>query len=302
MMPWRPLIVFATIAVGATTAIAVLCAARGWTLESPVWIALVPIAMWAPAAGALVARRSVDRDFAATVPLRPWPAIGARALLRPLAIPLLVYASAHAIAGRFGGVSWSPGGGRWTTPAQIAANVAVNLTILGVVGTFTAMGEEIGWRGYLQPRLDAAGVRASIVVVWLVQFAYHAPVIALAGYANVGGLAASLVLFAAGDLPWTFIAAHEAYRVRSVWPAILFHSFHNTISQWLFPRLFVVTADARWLRGEDGVLPAAGYAVVAALMWIAMRRRGRSWRAVAGEALAPSSSEGQPVGTSVPTV
>jgi membrane protease YdiL (CAAX protease family) len=50
----------------------------------------------------------------------------------------------------------------------------VNLVILGAYGTLTALGEELGWRGYLQPRLDAAGVRYSVLVVWLVQLAYHA--------------------------------------------------------------------------------------------------------------------------------
>src|SRR5882757_8413670 len=80
-----------------------------------------------------------------------------------------------------------------------AANLIVNALILGVFGTLTAMGEEIGWRGYLQPRLDAAGVRWSVAVVWLCQLAYHAPLIAGAGYVNAGSLPLSLVLFAAAD-------------------------------------------------------------------------------------------------------
>jgi hypothetical protein len=53
------------------------------------------------------------------------------------------------------------------------------------------------------------------------------------------------------DLPWTFIA-------------VFFHSFHNTISQWLFPKFFAVADGQMWFRGESGVLSAAGYAVVAA--------------------------------------
>jgi hypothetical protein len=133
----------------------------------------------------------------------------------------------------------------------------LNLSILAVFGTFTALGEEIGWRGYLQPRLDAAGVRWSVAVVWLCQLAYHAPVIAGAGYANAGGLFTSLGLFAAGDLPTAFLWAHESYRARSLWPAVFFHSFHNTISQWLFPRLFAGGENELWL-GEGGLLPVAG--------------------------------------------
>jgi hypothetical protein len=70
-----------------------------------------------------------------------------------------------------------------------------------------------------------------------------------------------------------------------VWPAVFFHSVHNTISQWLFPKFFAVADGQVWLRGESGVLPAAGYAVVAAALWIAMRRRGQSWSTVARGAL-----------------
>jgi membrane protease YdiL (CAAX protease family) len=279
--------VFMIIAAGATSATALVCAAMGWTIESRPWIALAPLAMWAPALGAYVARRTVDEDFAATLRLRTRDRTLAAMVRRSLVIPFAVYAAAYAIAWYAGIARWSPGGGRWTTTAQIVANVVVNLTILVLVGTFTAMGEEIGWRGYLQPRLDAAGVRASVVVVSLCQIVYHAPLIVFAGYVNSGTAAVSLAMFAAGDVPWSFIAASESYRARSLWPAVLIHSFHNTISQWLFPRFFALSANQTWLRGEDGWLPAAGYALLALVLWMAMRRDAGSFSTLAQRSLAP---------------
>jgi len=281
------LTVFMMIAAGATCAIALVCAAMGWTIESRPWIALAPLAMWAPALGAYAARNTVDKDFASTLRLRTRERTLAAMIRRSLAFPFAVYATAYAIAWCAGIARWSPGGGKWTTTAQIVANVVVNLTILGIVGTFTAMGEEIGWRGYLQPRLDAAGVRASVVVVSLCQIVYHAPVIVFAGYLNSGSAAVSLAMFAAGEVPWSFIAASESYRARSLWPAVLIHSFHNTMSQWLFPRFFALSANQMWLRGEDGWLPAAGYALLALLLWTAMRRDAGSFSALARRALHP---------------
>ena len=252
MMPWRPVLVFAGVAVGATTAIASLSAAMGWSVSSPAWTALAPLAMWAPALGRLVAVCTVDRGFSSPLSLRRWGTTGVQVMLWPLVVPLMVYGAAYAIAYRAGLAYWSPGGGRWTTGAQIAANVIVNVVVLGVVGTLTAMGEEIGWRGYLQPRLDAAGVRWSVGVVWLCELAYHAPLVAGAGYVNAGSLPFSLVLFAAADLPLTFLWARESYRARSLWPAVLFHSFHNTISQWLFPKFFAGGENERWLDRVPG--------------------------------------------------
>ena len=181
-----------------------------------------------------------------------------------------------------------------TAPAarlsQIAANLLVNLSILGVYGTFTALGEEIGWRGYLQPRLDAAGVRGSVAVVWLCQLAYHAPLMAGAGYADAGGFLTSLALFAGGSLSVAFIWARESYRARSLWPAVFFHSFHNTISQWLFPKFFAGGEDELWL-GEGGLLSVAGYVVLGATLFLWMRRRGQSWHALASHALTTSTTE-----------
>jgi uncharacterized protein len=289
-IPWRPLIVFGSIAIGTTTAIAIVTATFGWTVNSPAWVFLAPIAMWAPALGRFIARRTVDRDFTATLPLRRWGVTGARVVLAPLAYPFLVYGSAYAIAWSMGLAHWSPGGGKWTGGTQIAMNLIVNLSLLGVFGTFTAMGEELGWRGYLQPRLDAAGMRWSLLVVTLVQLAYHAPLMVGADYIAVGGLTRSLLLFAIGDLPLTFLMARESYLARSVWPAIFLHSFHNTISQWLFPKFFLVDDGQTWIRGEGGTLPMIGYLVLGLAQYISMRRHGSSWRVFAQQAGFPPPS------------
>ena len=70
MIPWRPVLVVVAISTGTTTAIAALSAWMGWTIHSPAWAALAPLAMWSPALGRWVAQRTVDRDFTATLPLR----------------------------------------------------------------------------------------------------------------------------------------------------------------------------------------------------------------------------------------
>src|SRR5262249_35597640 len=159
--------------------------------------------------------------------------------------------------------------------SQIAANVVANLSILGVFGTFTALGEEIGWRGYLQPRLDAAGVRYSVGVVWIWELIYHAPGMAGAGDVGAGSAFTRPGPVAAAPLPGSFLWAFESYRARSLWPAVFFHSFHNTVSQWLFPKFFAGGDNELWL-GESGLLPAAGYLVVGIALFAWMRRRGLS--------------------------
>lgn len=68
----------------------------------------------------------------------------------------------------------------------------------------------------------------------------------------------------------------------------LLHSFHNTISQWLFPKFFAV-ADNELVHGEGGLLPVAGYVVIGAALFLWMRWRGPSWQALWRSALQPAA-------------
>lgn len=276
MNRFRFLLVFFAVAVGASALAAVAAASLGWTVTSAGWALLVPFVMWAPALARFVAQRTVDRGFAGALPVRKWGATGAQVVVWPAVVPLGVYGAAYALAWTAGFAHWNPGGGKWTSGAQIAANVAINLVLLGIMGTFTALGEELGWRGYLQPRLDAAGVRASVLVVWLVELAYHAPLMLGAGYVNTGNLFVSIALFAVGDLTLTFVWARESYRAGSLWPAVFFHSFHNTVSQWLYPKFFAGGEDELRL-GEMGMLPVLCYSVLGVAVFLWTRRRGPSW-------------------------
>jgi membrane protease YdiL (CAAX protease family) len=254
-------------------------------MGSPAWAVLAPVAMWAPALGRFVAQSTVDRGFTSTLPLRLAGVSRTPVILWPLAVPLVVYGASYGVAWLVGLAHWSPGGGRWMTGTQIALNLLVNLSILGVFGTFTALGEEIGWRGYLQPRLDAAGVRDSVAVVGVAWAAFHTPIIVGAGYLDGGGLWKSIGLSLALDLPLAFLWAYGSYRAGSLWPAVFFHSFHNTISQWLFPKFFAGGDNELWL-GEGGILPVAGYIVISVMLYVWMRRRGESWQTVARSARA----------------
>jgi hypothetical protein len=59
---------------------------------------------------------------------------------------------------------------------------------------------------------------------------------------------------------------------KASWPAVFLHSFHNGVSQWLFPKFFA-GGDETWL-GEGGVLPLSCYVVAAIGLSIVARRRG----------------------------
>ena len=241
-------------------------------MRSPVWFLLAPLAMWAPALARFVVLRTVDRRFRATLPLQHFAGVGGHAAFVALALPIVVYGAAYGIAWIAGWVHWSPGAGLWTTGSRIALNVLVNASILATYGTITALGEELGWRGYLQPRLDTAGVRGSFVVVGLCWSIYHAPFTLVDWSGTTAGLAFALAKGLVLDVSLSYLWAQLSYRARSLWPAVFLHSFHNGVSQWLFPKFFA-GGDETWL-GEGGVLPLACYVVAAIGLSRVVRREG----------------------------
>ena len=146
----------------------------------------------------------------------------------------------------------------------------MNAAILGTYGTFAALGEERGWRGYLQPRLDAAGVRGGFVVVGVCWSVYHAPFTLLDWNGAIPALALALGKGPVLDISLSYLWAHLPYSARSLWPAVFLHSFHNAVSQWLFPKFFA--GGDTWL-GDGGLLPLACYVVVALGLAIVRGRR-----------------------------
>src|SRR5438105_4041804 len=161
----RSFAVFYAIAVGGVAVLSIVARSLGLGVHSRAWGVLGVVVMWMPAVGAFVATRTVDRVWIS--PLRLSLSLrGAR--LSSWLVPLLI---SHAIYG----AAWAAGlasgearfGPRWTGASSIAINLAINFVLVSVLFAIGAAGEELGWRGYLQPRLEALGVRFSVVWVAL---------------------------------------------------------------------------------------------------------------------------------------
>jgi uncharacterized protein len=231
-------------------------------------------AMWSPGLAALLTKRIFHEPISEL----PWKWGGARyawlAYLIPLAYALPVYL-----------VAWlTPLGGflepdflkrtaeqfGWTNlpPALVVGLFVVLTATLGLVGkTSRALGEEIGWRGFLVPELSkVAGFTGVGLISGLMWAAYHFPVLLFADYNKGAPAWYSLTCFTLMVVADSFILAWLTLRSKSLWPAAILHGSHNLFIQSIFTPLTRDTGPTKYVIDEFGVGLVITIAIAALLI------------------------------------
>jgi membrane protease YdiL (CAAX protease family) len=262
-MRFSDVVVFYVLAV-AGAAIGSFAARRiGWTIDTAGWALAASVIMWTPALARLVATR-VAGGWVSPFPLSRLGTNLALVFIVPAAVELSIYIAAYASGMIAGHAHWAP---TWSG-ARLVTNLAVNLPLLIVIGLLVSTGEELGWRGYLQPRLDELGVRYSFLLVGVLWAAFHVPIMILAGYERSETSAQGLTLFTICCICDSYLWWRVCASTGSLMPAVWFHTFHNIASQWLLPHL--VQTDSTSLLSEHGILPTVFHvlaAIAAALLF-----------------------------------
>lgn len=138
--------------------------------------------------------------------LRTWPL----ALATTAGVCLLATAGAVAL-----------GFGRFSAPR---GDWLQSLIAVSVTGPILSFAEEIGWRGYLQPRLAFLGERSAMLVVGLVWIAWHLPYILFTPYYHSeGDRTLVLLLFGGSVIAFSFLFGYLRVMSGSVWPVVLAH-------------------------------------------------------------------------------
>lgn len=150
-----------------------------------------------------------------------------------------------------------------TTVGLLTQRFLVVATVGIVIGFVGALGEEIGWRGYLLPKLVQAGVRYPILVVGLIWAAWHVPFVLLTfqhqRYATAALYALACVVVGV-FISWLRLASG------SVWVAAMAHASYNSFYQDFYDHSFV--GPNKWLwAGEVGLLCSAAFGVIAAMLY-----------------------------------
>ena len=140
---------------------------------------------------------------------------------------------------------------------------------LGLVGkTSRALGEEIGWRGFLVPELSKVvgfgGVGLISGVMWA---AYHFPILIFGDYNAGTPVWFGLTCFTLGVIAESFILAWLTLRSGSLWPAALLHGSHNLWIQSILTPLTRDTGPTKYITDEFGFGLVITTAIGALIVW-----------------------------------
>lgn len=218
--------------------------------------------MWSPALASLLARL-VNQDGVADVSLRPGG-------LRGLAWCGVAWLYPFVVGGVAYGTAWGTGlVGRTAGTGELVGTLLLAGTVITAVSLATALGEELGWRGYMLTRLVDAGVPAPVLVSGLLWGAWHLPIILSGQYAQGASPAASAGLFLLCIVPFSFFAARLRFETGSVWAPAVAHAAWNAVIQAAFDESSA--GPSVWI-GESGVL-----VIAANLACVLLVTRG-TWR------------------------
>ena len=132
-----------------------------------------------------------------------------------------------------------------------------------LVGTFFALGEEIGWRGYMLPRLLGRGVVPAMLLVGFLHGVWHLPLMLTTDYYHNSGnplLVVPLFLMTL-TLAGVFFGFLRLW-TGSVWPVAIAHAMVNMA--WEIMTEITQTKSAlvlEYVGGESGVIMIGGLLV-----------------------------------------
>jgi membrane protease YdiL (CAAX protease family) len=166
------------------------------------------------------------------------------------------------IAGNFGWQNFPPG-------LTVILFVLLTATVGLIAKLGRALGEEIGWRGFLVPELAKVLPFPMVgIVSGLMWAAYHYPVLLFADYNNGVPKPYALICFTLMVTFGSVVMAWLVLRARSLWPAAILHASHNLFIQSIFTPLTSDTGPTKYIIDEFGIGLVITTAIGAAIVLV----------------------------------
>jgi membrane protease YdiL (CAAX protease family) len=236
---------------------------------------VVRLVMWCPTLAALVTCVLFRIDLASL----GWSWRPARyealAYLLPVVYALPVYIICWlAIPGSYAFRAFSQrlagsfGLAQWPTLATLALGLPL-LATLGMASSLSsALGEEIGWRGFLLPRLTGRfGLFFGSLLSGIIWAVWHYPGLLFADYNAGTNKAYALTCFTLMVISNAFLMSWLRLQSGSLWPCAVLHASHNLLIQAVFDQITAPAGPTLYITSEFGAGMVITTAIVALFLW-----------------------------------
>jgi len=218
------------------------------------------VAMWIPGiAGILAARYSKVR-------LRGTKRPQIRFLVLAVITPV-------GVCGIIRGALWLSGLETFQNDLREIGAGSISLLVLGFLfSVLGALGEEIGWRGFLTPLLAGRlGFTGLAWCSWLPWFLFYLWLFFLAGSFSQPASGLQVLTLAALLFGLNVLLVWLRMRTGNLWPPVLLHAVHNFL---VFNPVALSQSQWPWMTGELGLGIACGYlAICMGSLWNGSRQR-----------------------------
>lgn len=191
----------------------------------------------------------------------------------PILYALPVYVAAWIfIPGSFAYSTFAESVGRSFGFAPRVAALCLGVPLYASVGVVSAMartlGEEIGWRGFLFPRLfQQTGFTWGCLLTGCVWALWHYPVLLFADYNAGTNPAYALICFTLLVFSASFIWGWLRLKSGSLWTSTILHASHNLFIQAIFDRMTAPAGRTLYVTTEFGVGLVLTMGAVAIYLW-----------------------------------
>jgi membrane protease YdiL (CAAX protease family) len=153
-------------------------------------------------------------------------------------------------------------------PAPFLVGLFSKMLIVPFVALIFVLGEEIGWSGFLTPKLlKISSVPVTSIVVGGFWAVWHYPAIIGGFYGSGTPLWIALPGFTTGLIGASFVRTVLVSKSKSLWPGVVLHVIDNVILMGIFYEMTVKKGYAGYLVSETGVFLGIVYIIVAIIFW-----------------------------------
>ena len=154
--------------------------------------------------------------------------------------------------------------------AVLIGQTLINGFLAGItINTFFALGEEIGWRGFLQQELGHLGLWKSGLLIGFIWGLWHAPLV-IQGYNFPQNPLIGVVMMAVATTPLGMIMSYFVARSRTVMSAGFFHGVFNAVAGIT---IAVVSPYTDYIHNPFGIVAIGVYSAVALLIYLLYKDR-----------------------------